>query len=93
MSNNKLTLDQRRTVLLAQCALQRMEAAQELAALSAPLSGGGGLKLPLTVIGVVMGMVAMKPGRALPMLTAGLSLLKLGGTVLSLLRSGRHARE
>ncbi|MES2899667.1 MAG: hypothetical protein V4723_08055 [Pseudomonadota bacterium] len=44
MTDNKLTLAQRREALVAQCAVQRAEASQERSMLFAPtLRGGGGL--------------------------------------------------
>jgi hypothetical protein len=83
----------RRAVLIAQCARQRAEAATDFNALVEPIHPGGlrqyfgaNLKLPLTIAGVVLGMIATKPARALPVLTAGLSLWKLASTVLSILR-------
>lgn len=83
----------RRAALIAQCAQQRLDAAHEVRALLAPSSDGhlfgGGLKLPLTIAGVVLGMIATRSGRALPMLTAGLSLWKLVKNVLPMLRAAR----
>ena len=83
----------RRALLIAQCAQQRAEAANDFNALVEPIQAGGlrqyfgsNLKLPLTIAGVVLGMIATKPARALPVLTAGLSLWKLARGVLALLR-------
>lgn len=89
----------RRAALVAQCAQQRTEAADDVNALVAPLNPGGlrqylgsNLKIPLTIAGVVLGMVATKPARALPILTAGLSLWKLASTVLSLLKNSSREK-
>jgi hypothetical protein len=68
-----------------------------LSTLRAPrmLSGGGGimhtlssgnLRLPLTIAGVVLGMIVTKPSRAMPLLATGLSLFKLTTSVLAMLR-------
>lgn len=84
-----ITLAQRREALLVQCALQRIEAARELTEMRAPResSGGVNLKMPLTIAGVVLGMIATRSGgKALPMLTAGLSLIKVVSSVMSLVR-------
>jgi hypothetical protein len=85
------SLAARREDLIAQCAQQRVGAASGMAALVAPLGKGQSefgsqLKLPLTIAGVVLGLIATRPGRALPMITAGLSLWKLARSALSVLR-------
>jgi hypothetical protein len=83
--------EDRRASLIAQCAQQRVDAAREVRALLAPASSVGvGLKLPLTIAGVVLGMIATRSGRAMPMLTAGLSLWKLVRKVLPMLRALRR---
>jgi ATP-dependent exoDNAse (exonuclease V) alpha subunit len=86
----RLPLAGRRAVLIARCAQQRLEAAQEVRELLAPvdksLSIAGSLKLPLTIAGVVLGMIATRSGRAMPMVTAGLGLWKLVRKVLPILR-------
>jgi hypothetical protein len=76
----------RRTALIAQCAQQRLDAAQEVRTLLTPVSAGLGLKLPLTIAGVVLGMIATRSGRAMPMVTAGLGLWNLVRKVLPMLR-------
>jgi hypothetical protein len=85
-----LSLAMRREALVAQCAHQRLAAGSEARALIAPLSPGGlrqhfgsRVRLPLTIAGVVLGMIATRRGRALPMISAGLSLWKLARSVLS----------
>lgn len=84
----------RRAALIARCAQQRQDAEQEVRALLAPvdksLSIAGNLKLPLTIAGVVLGMIATRSGgRAMPMLTAGLGLWNLVRKVLPMLRALR----
>jgi len=88
MTEPQVTLAQRREALLVQCAMQRIEAARELTALRSPGGSGGGMdvKTPLTIAGVVLGMIATRAGKVLPMLTAGLTLIKVVGSVRSLLR-------
>ena len=83
----------RRALLIAHCAQQRAAAADDFNALVEPLHAdglrqyfGSKLKLPLTIAGVVLGMIATKPARALTVLTAGLSLWKLARGALALLR-------
>ena len=92
-----LSLAARREALVAQCELQRMNAGNEVGELLAPFRGGGGLgggfglgglgvKLPLTIAGVVLGLIVTRAGRAVPMLSAGLSLWRMARTVLGILR-------
>jgi hypothetical protein len=85
----------RRAALIARCAQQRQDAEQEVRALFAPvdksLSIAGNLKLPLTIAGVVLGMIATRSGRAMPMLTAGLGLWNLVRKVLPMLRALRSS--
>ncbi|HEU4374915.1 MAG TPA: hypothetical protein VFS02_15565 [Telluria sp.] len=80
--------DDRRAALIARCAQQRLEAADEVRALVAPVSSGIGLKVPLAIAGVVLGMIATRSGRAMPLLTAGLSVWKLAKNLLPMLRRG-----
>ncbi len=80
--------DDRRAALIARCAQQRVEAAEEVRALVAPVSTGTGLKVPLAIAGVVLGMIATRSGRAMPLLTAGLSVWKLAKSLLPMLRRG-----
>lgn len=77
--------------LIAQCARQRVDASSEVRSLFAPAGEGhsitGRLKLPLTIAGVVLGMIAARSsGGAMPMVTAGLGLWKLVSRVLPMLR-------
>lgn len=90
------TLAARREALIAECSQQRTTVAREFSMLRAPsmLTGGGiaqylsagKLKVPLTIAGVVLGMIVAKPSRAMPLLATGLSLFKLVTSVLSMLR-------
>jgi hypothetical protein len=91
--NSKLAA--RREALVAACAQQRVDAEYEVRALLAPVGSSGGitsllrgrnLKVPLTIAGVVLGMIAARPGRAMPIITAGFSLWKLASNALRLLR-------
>jgi hypothetical protein len=96
MNTTKPTLAARREALVAQCAAQRHEAAHEFYALTAPVAASGSnalaffkgrnLKVPLTIAGVVLGMVLVRPARAMPMIATGLSLWKLAQPVLAMLR-------
>lgn len=93
MRRTPAALAGRRAALIAQCAYQRVEAANDFNALVEPINPGGlrqylggNLKIPLTIAGVVLGMIVTKPARALPILTAGLSLWKVASTVLAIVR-------
>lgn len=81
-----MKIDDRRAALIARCAQQRLDAADEVRALVAPVSTGIGLKVPLAIAGVVLGMIATRSGRAMPMITAGLSVWKLAKSLLPMLR-------
>lgn len=97
IDQQKPTLAARRMALIADCSRQRTELGHEISNLRAPsvLSGGGGimhylssgnLRIPLTIAGVVLGMIATKPSRAMPLLATGMSLFKLATSVLAMLR-------
>src|SRR6476619_1079202 len=87
------TLAERREALLAECSMQRSELSHQVAALRPPSEGGLGLlgslnlKVPLMIAGVVLGMAVVRPGRALPLLTTGLSLYKMAKNVLAIVRN------
>jgi hypothetical protein len=91
----RLPAAERRAALVAQCAQQRLDAAQEVRSLFAPAdkahSIAGNLKLPLTIASVVLGMIVTRSGRAMPLVTAGLGLWKLVSKVLPLLRLLRRS--
>ncbi|NHZ88030.1 hypothetical protein F2P45_03130 [Massilia sp. CCM 8733] len=100
MSNSKLSLAERREALIVQCSMQRRDAAREIGALMTPLThptggigkllgGGGGMKLPLGIVGTVAGLVMARSGKILPMLTVGLSLIKAARSVMGLVRKKR----
>lgn len=82
------SLAQRRAALIAQCAAQRSEARDQLRALAKPAGAAGLLrylprnKLVLAAAGVLLGLLATRPGRAVSLVTAGLSLWKLVRSVL-----------
>lgn len=85
-----MNYETRRAALIAQCAQQRIDAAGEVRALLAPVHAtGSGLKLPLTIAGVVLGMIATRSGRAMPLITGGLTLWKIVRGVLPMLRAAR----
>ncbi|MES3022292.1 MAG: hypothetical protein V4857_12000 [Pseudomonadota bacterium] len=70
----------RRTALIAQIAAQR----QQVRELVAPVAGGalsamfgGRAKIALAVGGVVLGLVATRPGRAMTLLTGAMSAYKM----------------
>lgn len=97
IDKQKPSLAERRLALVAECSRQRTEASREISNLRAPtmLTGGGGimhylgsgnLRIPLTIAGVVLGMIVTKPSRAMPLLATGLSLFKLATSVLAMLR-------
>lgn len=82
-----MNISERRAALIAECARQREEAAAEVRALLQPVSSGAGLKLPLTIASVVLGMIASRSGgRAMPLVAAGLDLWKMIRKVLRLVR-------
>jgi hypothetical protein len=53
----------------------------------AGMAGMRSMKVPLMIAGVVLGMVVVKPSRALPLLATGLSLFKVARSILSITRS------
>ncbi|MEO7496121.1 MAG: hypothetical protein ABIT83_22835 [Massilia sp.] len=91
---NKLSLEQRRQMLVARCDTERHDAAYAVGTLLHPVAsssmlgslGGIGLKLPLAIAGVVLGMVAIKPRRAMAIVSTGLTLWKVATGVLGALR-------
>ncbi len=103
MSNNSLspaeTLALRRKALLVQCTMQRLMLKAEVRTLVAPMAPSQGwrallprLKLPLAVGGVLLGLIAAKPSRAVPIVQIGATLLAVFKTVLPLLRR-EHAEQ
>ncbi|MES2148198.1 MAG: hypothetical protein V4508_00255 [Pseudomonadota bacterium] len=85
MTTETTPLATRRAALIEQCALQRMNAGNAIGALLDPFKGGrmaGGKIVPLMIAGALIGLIATRSARMLPMITAGLSLWKLVRGVL-----------
>jgi hypothetical protein len=84
----------RREALIIECALQRISAGREVMALMEPVNApggirdyiGGNMKVPLAIAGVVLGMMVVRPRRALPIITAGLSLWKFARPLMAMLK-------
>lgn len=80
----------RREMLLEQCALQRVNAANDIREIMAPVNRlrrhGGSLLTPLSLAGGVLGIVAHRRGKLVPMLTTALSIWKFGRNAMALLR-------
>ena len=95
--NSSAARTARRELLIAECASQRMQIGREISVIRAPsmLSGGGilqsltsgNLKGPLAIAGVLMGLVAAKPGRFMPLVTTALSVFKLAKSGITMLRN------
>ncbi len=83
-------LSLRREALVARCDDQRDDLLLVIEDLTAPLQGPK-LKVPLAIAGVVLGMMAVRPKRALPLLGTALSLGKTVGPLLAALRRAREA--
>lgn len=74
-----------------------MQIGREISVIRAPsmLTGGGilqsltngNLKGPLAIAGVLMGLIAAKPGRFMPLVTAAMSVFKLARTGITMLRN------
>ena len=88
MSNKpgRLPAAERRAALIEQCAQQRQEVRSIFAPAGKSGSMFGNLKLPLMIAGVVLGLLVTRSRRATPLITTGLSLWKLAGKVLPMLR-------
>lgn len=95
--NSRAVRAARREVLIAECSAQRMQIGREISVILAPsmLTGGGilqsltngNLKGPLAIAGVLMGLVAAKPGRFMPLVTTALSVFKLAKSGITMLRN------
>lgn len=90
------TLAERKHALIAQCSAQRTHIGREVEVMRAPsvLKGGGigamltgGMRGPLAIAGLVLGVLASRSGKLAPMLATGMSLYKLAQSGLGLLRS------
>ena len=98
MSNSSLSpseaLALRREALLVQCRMQRIMLAAEVRTFIAPIAPSSGwrhkllpsLKVPLAVAGILVGLIAAKPSRAMPLLQIGATIWGVVRTVLPLLR-------
>lgn len=90
------SLEARRQALVAECALQRITAGRDVMTLMEPVHTpgnlqdylGGNMKVPLTIAGVVLGMMVVRPRAALPLITTGLTLWKFARPLLGLLKRG-----
>ena len=83
VKHSKVSLAARREALVTECALQRITAARDVREIMAPVHKlrhkvGGNFAIPVSVLGLVGGLIATRSGRLMPMLTTGLSLWKLG---------------
>ncbi|MGK5080671.1 hypothetical protein [Janthinobacterium sp. HLX7-2] len=88
------SLAQRRDALLAECALQRLALRVQTRQLLEPLTGGNlrhtlatRLKIPLMLGGAALGLLLVRPRRLVPLLLAGVSLLKHANVALPLMRT------
>ena len=86
--HSRASLAARRQALVSECALQRITAAREVRTIMAPVHNlrhkvGGNFAIPVSVLGLVGGLIATRSGRLVPMLTTGLSLWKLGRDALA----------
>jgi hypothetical protein len=94
--NSKATRAARRAQLIAECSAQRMQIGREMSVIRAPsmLTGGGmlqsltggNLKGPLAIAGVLMGLLAAKPGRFMPLVATAVSVFKLAKSGFAMLR-------
>jgi hypothetical protein len=95
--NSRAARAARREYLIAECSAQRMQIGREISQFSAPsmLTGGGmlqsltggGMKGPLAIAGVLLGLIAAKPGRFMPIVTTALSVFKLAQSGIAMLRN------
>lgn len=86
--HSRASLAARRDALVSECALQRITVAREVRGIMAPVHSlrhkvGGNFAIPVSVLGLVGGLIATRRGSLMPMLTAGLSLWKLGRDALA----------
>jgi hypothetical protein len=95
--NSRAARAARRELLIAECSAQRMQIGREISVMRAPsmLTGGGmlqsltngNLKGPLAIAGVLMGLIAAKPGRFMPLVAMAVSAFKLAKTGITMLRN------
>ena len=91
-----LTLAERREALVQECSIQRTHLSREIAAIRAPSLHGGSLvhtltsgrmKIPLAIIGLVVGMMATKRSATMPAMSLGLTVYNLAKSVLRMVRA------
>ena len=85
--HSPMALAAKREALLAECALQRINAAHEVREIMAPIHNarahvGGNFAIPMSVAGIVIGVLANRRKKLVPMLTTAFSLWKLGQNVM-----------
>ncbi len=92
----KPTVAERREALLKECSMQRTLLAREIAVVRAPSLHGGGIvqtltsgrmKVPLAIIGVVVGMIASRRSATMPAMSMGLTVYNLAKSVLRMVRA------
>jgi hypothetical protein len=88
VKHSPAALAAKRQALVSECALQRINAASDIREIMAPVHSlrhkiGGSFAIPMSVAGLIGGIVATRGGRLMPMLTTGLSLWKLGRDALA----------
>jgi hypothetical protein len=94
--NSRAARAARRQALIAECSAQRRQIDAEISLIRAPsmLTGGGmlqslgkgNLKGPLALAGMVIGLIATRPGRFMPMIATAMSVFKLAQSGLAMLR-------
>lgn len=94
--DKKPSLAERKQALIARCSAQRTQMGREVEVMRAPsvLTGGGisqyfsgGLKGPLAIGGVLLGVLASRSHKLAPLLATGMSVYKLAQTGLTMLRN------
>jgi hypothetical protein len=92
----KPTLAERREALVQECSIQRTHLSREIAAIRAPSLHGGGIvqtltsgrmKIPLAIIGLVVGMIASRRSAPMPAMSMGLTVYNLAKSVLRMVKA------
>ncbi|RJG15771.1 hypothetical protein [Massilia cavernae] len=96
--HSPITLAAKRQALLAECALQRINAAHEVSEIMAPIRNvrekvGGNLAIPMSAAGIVVGILANRRKKLVPMLTTAFSLWKLGKSLMESWREHKAAQH
>jgi hypothetical protein len=91
------TLAARRAALIARCEIERTHLGREVSNMRSPhvLTGGsllesftgGRFKVPLAVLGTVLGVVAASPAGMTPIIRVGMSVYRLAKSALLMLRA------